>query len=817
MDDIRFALRMLRKHLALTTVAVLTLALGIGANTAIFSVVDAVLLRPLGYRNPGQLVTFNNTFRERPIGVSTMELEDYVAQTQVFDKAASVLTFDGNLTGGDQPERVQAVGASANYFEILGVPAQLGRTFASDEQRKGWTEVAVISDGLWRRRFGGSPDVIGKKIRIDDDPWTVIGVMPPGFGHPDSRLTTQVEVWAPCGFAAEPFQEPKRQFRFLDVIGRLRAGTTMPQAQVALGTVQERLKAQYPEAFGTETKSWGVRVAPLQERVLGGAGPGLLLLLGAVVLVLLIACTNVANLLLARASVRIREMAIRKALGATRGQIVRQLLTESVTLSLVGGVMGLFVAYWGIDLLVAFAPPGMPRVGEIHLDLRVLAFTLTVSIVCGLMFGVFPALQSSRAEPQAAMKEGGSSVGGGRRHRLLSGLVVGEFALALVLLGGAGLLLRSLWNAGDVKPGFDARGVLTARLWLPQPNKLEAGKYFKPEQRGVFFTQLLSRLAAEPSVDAAALISSVPLRGDITRGQFGIFPEGRVASGELQIVQGRFASADYFRAMRIPLQSGRTFAITDDLKAPPVVVVNQTLARHFWPGEDAVGKRFKLPPGQGPPADPWFTIVGVVADVKTSGLDAPTPDELYTPTTQGVGLATGLVVRAREGSGAQLTSILRAKLREIDPDLPVFDVATLEDVLAQAVATRRFFATLLATFAAVALALAALGIYGVMAYAVTQRQQEIAVRMALGAKERDVLRMVIRRALSLAGIGAVLGAGVLLVLSHVFASLLFGVPPTDVATFGSIGAALVAVALLASWLPARRAARIHPMTALRRD
>jgi predicted permease len=816
MEDIRFALRMLRKNVALTTVAVLTLALGIGANTAIFSVVDAVLLRPLAYHDPGQLVIFNNTFRDRPVGVGTMEMEDYLAQTQVFDKASLVLTFDGNMTGGDQPERVQAVGATATYFEVLGVAPQLGRTFTAEEQRKGWTEIAVISDALWKRRFGGSPDVLGKKLYIDEDPWTIIGVMPPGFGHPDSRLSSPVEAWFPCGFAAEPFQEPQRNFRFLDVVGRLRPGETVEHAQTALATVQARLKAQYADAYAPEPKSWNVHVAPLDERVVGGARPGLLLLLASVVLVLLIACSNVANLLLARASVRVREMAIRKALGATRGQIIRQLLTESVILSLAGGILGLFVAYWGIDLLVAFAPPGLPRIGEIHLDLRVLAFTLTVSVLCGLLFGVVPALQSSRAEPQQAMKEGGSALGGGRRHRLLGGLVVGEFALALVLLGGAGLLLRSLWNAGDVNPGFDARGVLSARLWLPQPNKLDAGKYFQPEQRDVFFRQLLTRLEAEASVDSAGLISTVPLRGDPTRGQFGILPEGKIA-GELKVVQGRFASPDYFRVMRIPLVAGRNFAVTDDLKAPPVAIVNQSLARHFWPGEEAVGKRFKLPPGNGRPGDPWFTIVGVAGDVKTSGLDAPTPDELYTATTQGVGLATGLVIRAREGAATQLVSVLRAKLGDIDPDLPIFDVATMDDVLAGAVATRRFTATLLAMFASVALALAALGIYGVMAYAVSQRRQEIAVRMALGAKQRDVLRMVIGQGLRLVGLGVVVGAIVLIAGSRLIASLLFGVPPTDVATFGSIGAALVAVALLASWLPARRAARIHPMAALRRD
>ena len=429
---------------------------------------------------------------------------------------------------------------------------------------------------------------------------------------------------------------------------------------------------------------------------------------------------------------------------------------------------------------------------------------------------MIPALQSSRVEPQAALKEGAVAVGA-RRHRLLGALVVGEFALALVVLGMAGLLLRSLWNAADVKPGFDARGVLTARLWLPQPNKLEAGKYNKPEQRDVFFRELLGRLSSSPGVEAAGLITTVPLRGDLTRTQFGIIPEGQVAGDKVQIVQARNVSPDYFRAMRIPIAAGRNFAITDEIKAPRVAMVNQTLARHFWPGEDAVGKRFKFPPGQGPPEQPWITVIGVVSDVKTAGLDAPTPDEVYSTYTQGVGLATAVVIRAQEGAAAAMAPILRAKIAELDPELPIFEVVTLDDVLGQAMAERRFTAMLLALFAAVALALAALGIYGVMAYAVSQRRKEIAVRMALGANERDVLRMVIGQGLRLVALAVVVGAIALFAGTRLIASLLFGVSPTDGATFGLIGAGLVTVALLASWIPARRAARTSPMTALRRD
>jgi putative ABC transport system permease protein len=819
MGNLRAALRLLGHQSGVSVIAALTLAIGIGANTAIFSVVDALLLRPLPYRDPAQLVTLQNRFRDQRAGVSTMELEDYRAQSGVFQAIAAVLVFDGNLTGGDRPERVQAVGAYASYFEIMGVAPLIGRTFASDEQRKGWTEIVVLSYGLWQRRFGGAPDIVGKTVRLDDDAYTVVGVMPPGFTHPDARVASAIDLWLPCGFAAEPFQEPQRQARFLDAVGRLAPGVTLAQAQAALGTVGDRLKAQYAEAYPVEPRAWSVQLRPLEEQVVGGARPGLLVLLGAVLLVLLIACTNVANLLLAQSNVRRRELAIRMALGATRARIVGQLLTESVLLAVIGGALGLLVAFWGIDLLGALAPPGLVRVRGFGIDWRVLGFTLAISVAAGLLFGVIPALQASRTDPQAAMKEGGSALGGTRRQRLLGTLVVGELALALVLLGGAGLLLRSVWNVGAVKPGFDARDVLTASLWLPQPNKLEQGKYFKFEQRDVFYRQLLARLRAAPGVATAALVSRVPLRGDPGRSQEGIIPEGREGSraDEVQLVQLRMASGDYFEAMRIPLLEGRTFADTDVEQGTQVAIVNQSLARHFWPGASAVGKRYRPPPRPlAPPrADPWTTIVGVVADVKTAGLDAPTPDELYRPTTQANGLSTSIVLRAAGGAPAALAPVLRATLHELDPDLPIYDVTPLEGVVAQAMAARNFTATVLTLFAVVALLLAALGIYGVLGYAVTQRRQEIALRMALGARAADVLGLIIGQALRLVALGLGLGGAVLVAGSRLMQSLLFGVSPTDAVTFAAIGAVLVLVALAASWLPAQRAARTSPMTALR--
>ena len=810
---------MLRKTPGLTAIAVCTLALGIGANTAIFSVVDTVLLRPLPYRDARTLVTFNNDFRGRRGGVSVPELDDYRDQAQVFDAISLVLTFDANVTGGDQPERVQSVGTYANYFEILGVAPLIGHTYSSADQRKGWTEVAVLSYGLWQRRFGGDPGILGKPIRIDDDPYTVIGVMPKGFRHPDSRMAAPADVWLPCGFAAEPFVGTlDRRARFLDGIGRLKPGVSIEQARAALATVQSRLRQQFPEAYPNGQEAWGVRLRPLDEQVVGETRPGLLVLLGAVVLVLLIACTNVANLLLARASVRQREMAIRKAVGASGPQLLRQLLIESVVLSLAGGLLGVVLAWWGIDLLVAFAPAGLPRVQEIHLDQRVLLFSLAVSIGCGLLFGVAPALQSSRISPQAAMQEGGAAVGDPRRHRLLSTLVIGEFALALVLLGGAGLLLRSLWNAGSVNPGFDARGVLTARLWLPQPNKLEQGRYFKPEQRHGFFDQLLSRLERAPGIEAAGVISQLPLRGDLTRSQVGFVIEGQQPAGseQIQLAQIRQASAGYFNVLHIPLLAGRLFSPTDTLNAPRVVLINQALARRYWPGQDPIGKRIKFPNGPNAQVkDPWMRIVGVVADVKTAGLEAPTPDEIYTHYPQGVGLAMAIAVRGE--SPQALVTPLRQALHDIDPELPLFEMAPLEDWVVQAMATRRFTALLLAIFAATALLLAALGNYGVMAYIIGQRRREIGLRMALGAHETDVLRMVVGHGLRLAGVGLAMGAAGLLAGGRLLRSLLFGISSADPATMVVIAAVLMAVALLATWLPARRAARTSPMVALRRD
>jgi putative ABC transport system permease protein len=824
MQNIRYGLRMLRKTPGVSLLAMAALALGIGANTAIFSVVDAILLRPLPYHNPGQLVTFNNSFRGNRAGVSVLELADYRKQAGVFQAVAALLTFDGNMTGGDQPERVQAVGAEASYFQILDVPPLLGRTFDASDQRDGWTEIAVISYGLWQRRFGGTPDVIGKKIHIDDDAYSIIGVMPSGFRHPDARLTTQADVFLPCGFRGEPFANPtKREFRFLDAIGRLRPATSLPQAERALATVSARLRQDYPQSYANEPAAWGVRVRPLEEQVIGEARPALIVLLCAVVLVLLIACTNVANLLLARSTARRREIAVRVALGASRAQLMRQLLTESVLLAVLGGVLGLLLAFWGVDLLVAFAPPGLPRVHEIRLDGRVLAFTLLVSLATGILFGIAPAIASSRADPQTALREeGGGSLGAAARFRLLNLLVVGEFALALVLLSGAGLLQRSLWKTQHVDPGFDAHGVLAARLWLPQPNKLDSGRYFKLEQRTGFFRQLLERLATSPGVESAAVVSRIPLRGDATRNQGGFIIEGREREGQehVQVAQLRIVSPDYFRALRIPLRRGRGFGPEDHQDAPRVALVNETLARHFWPGQDVLGKRLRFPGPPPPAADgkpappPWITIVGVVADVKSAALDAPTPDELYLAYPQGVPLAMAVVVRGA-GGATNLDALLRAKLRELDPELPLFEVATLDNVLQEALSARRFTAILLGLFAAVALIMAALGIYGVMAYVVGQRRREIALRMAIGANESDVLRLVVRRGLRLVGVGLLIGGCGMIAVSHLISSLLYGISPADPLTFVSTALLLGGVALCATWLPARRAAQTSPMLALR--
>ncbi|HEX8283358.1 MAG TPA: ABC transporter permease [Pyrinomonadaceae bacterium] len=815
-QDVRFGLRTLLKRPGFTLVAVVTLALGIGANSAIFSVVNAVVLRPLPYAAPERLVALWGNLNQKgfeELEVSAPEYADFRGRgAHVFEDVAAYYESGFNMTGAGEPERIQGVRATASLFSTLGVAPLTGRAYTEEEDRPGAPDVAVISHSLWRRRFNSDPSVVGKSVTLDGRPTTIVGVMRADFHFPNN----DADVWKPAAFDADLLSPNNRGSHFLNAVARLKEGFTPARANTEVAALA---RAQGAENAGNYPRGFGASVRPLAEEVVGpSVRTSLFVMLGAVGLVLLIACANVANLLLARASSRRKEVAVRTALGAGRARIMRQLLTESVLLSLAGGGAGLMLALWGVDLLVALAPEGTPRVAEVGLDARVILFTFGVSLLTGVVFGLAPALHASKVDLNESLKEGGRGGGeGAGRGRLRGLLVVGEFALALVLLAGAGLLVKSFTRVLDERPGFDARGVLTMRLVLPE------SKYKSYDAHRAFYSSLFERLRRLPGVEAVGANNLLPLNG--SGGSRTFLIEGRpVPAGQPKPEeQLRYVTPGYFAAMRVPVLRGRDFDERDVQTAPRVAVVSRSMAERHWPGEEAVGKRLAYAGiGRGHDEKPeWIEVVGVVGDVKHRGLDLESKPEIYVPVHQPLfanrptpPLSLYVAVRT-SGDPAALAPVVRREVAAVDPEQPLANVRTMEERLAESVAQRRFNMTLLGVFACVALLLAGVGVYGVMAYAVARRTHEIGIRVALGAQRGDVVRLVLRQGMWLALAGVGLGVVGAYAATRLMSGLLYGVSPTDPLTFLGVSALLTAAALLACLLPARRATKVDPMVALR--
>ena len=805
LQDIRYGIRMLLMRPGFTAVAVFALTLGIGANTAIFSVVNGVLLRPLPYKNPDRIVTIWEPSRGgHTLGLTDLEFFDYREQNHVFEEVAAFATGATNLTGSGEPERVAATWASAGFFASVGVDPALGRAFTAEDDKPGPAQVVVLSYGLWQGRFGSDPNIIGQQVSLNGLSRTIIGVMPRGF-YFDNK---DVQLWLPLGLDRANVSPRDRGY---NAIARLRSDVTLEQARVEMNTLAAQLaeeyRKRYPEGVNA-TQS--VNLIPLHDLIVGDIRPALLVLLAAIGFVLLIACANVANLLLARAEARQKEIAIRIALGAGRGRVIQQLLTESVLLSLLGGAMGLLLAFWGVEALLAIAPASIPRTSEVGVDGTVLIFTLAVSVLAGIMFGLVPGLQSSKVDLHASFKEGRGSTGDRGRRRTRRLLVVSEIALSLVLLVGAGLMIKSFWRLLNVDPGFDPNNVLTAQIALPQ------SRYPQFQQVDAFYKQLLERVESLPGVQSAGTVTVLPLSGSNSNASFEIEGRPRVSDDVRQNADYRMISEDYFRAMGVPLLKGRYFLESDREGAPAVVIINEAMTG-FWPDEDPVGNRINL----GVPGSPWLTIVGIAKDIKHQGLDIrPKPEMFFLHSQNAYSGALGVwrsmtVVARTSSSPISLAGAIKSVVQAIDKDLPVARIQTMEQVLSNSVSQPRFTMLLLAVFAVLALALAAVGVYGVVSFSVAQRTHEFGIRMALGADARDVMKLVIREGLIIVSIGVTIGLALAFIATRLIASFLYGVSPSDPLTFLAISLLLVGVALGACFVPGRRATKVDPMEALR--
>jgi putative ABC transport system permease protein len=806
LQDLRYGVRMLLKKPGFTVVAVLTLALGIGANTAIFSVINGVLLRSLPYTEPERLVALWETnpklgteSRNRN-EVAMGNFLDWRSQNESFEQVGALYYTNVNLTGTGEPEQIQSAIVTVNLFETLGLQPVNGRSFLSEEEKPGSPRVVVVSHELWQRRFGSDPNLVGKTFTLNGNPSTVVGIMPPGFElqFPTNR---QVEMWLPMRIDTA---NADRKAHYLYVLGRLKKEASLEQAQSEMTAIAARLQQKYPDTNAEK----GANVIALQSQLIGDVRSYLYVLFAAVGFVLLIACANVANLLLVRVSARHKEIAIRQALGASRGRLIRQLLTEALALSFIGGLLGLLLARWGIDLLVALTPSDVPRLGEIRMHTAVFGWTFAVSLLAGVLFGLAPALQASKPDLNESLKESsGRSTGGVQRNRIRSLLVISEVALALVLLIGAGLMIKSFMRLQQVKPGFEPDGLLTMSLSLPRQ------KYNESQKANLFFDQLFERIKTVPGVEAVGGTDPLPLSNSNATTGFVVEGGPLLPMADRPEVGERAVTPGYFETMRIPVLKGRSFTEQDRSNTPLSVIVNEALARRYWPDEEVIGKRLGFNESD---KQDWYEIVGIVGNVKHDRLAAEPKPELFFAYRQYPKNFMSLVVRA-SSDPANLSAALREQVLAVDPDQPVFDIKTMNERMSKSMAQNRFVMLLLTIFSALALILAAVGIYGVMSYAVTQRTHEIGIRLALGAQTGDVLKMVVGQglALTLAGVAAgVVGA---VALTRLMSSLLFEVSATDWLTFMLVALLLTGVALAACFVPARRATRVDPMVALRHE
>jgi putative ABC transport system permease protein len=807
LQDIRYSSRILIRNPVFTGVALLALTLGIGAGTAIFSVVNAVLLKPLPFKDPARLVKIWGKFEKEGIPqnwISEPELLDLDRQSTSFQQIAAYSTFGANLTGAGDPVRVTATQVNASFFPALGVDAAHGRTILPEEDKPGSSNVVILSDGLWRSRFAANPGMVGGCVQLSGQSYTVVGIMPSGFDYPNKS-----DIWAPL--AIDTTNPANRGSHSLDVIGRLNPGVSAEQASFELARIADVLLGQYPDNYGGDS-GWGLYLVPLKTQIVGDVRSAMLILLGAVMFLLLIACGNVANLLLARATVREKEIAIRAALGARRGRLVRQLLTESLMLAIAGGVSGLGVAYAAVWAFVKFGPRDIPRLDEVGVTWWVLGFAFGISLITGLIFGLAPALHASKPQLNDSLKEGGRTSGAGRGP-LRSALVVSEIALALVLLAGAGLMVKSFSRLLETPLGFRTDHLLTLRITLP------SATYPDPVRVRTFYDRLLAGLRGLPGVGSAGAVSQLPLSGAYSSGTT-IVGDTSAGPGVKHVMGGypmieadrRVITPGYFESLGVPLVEGRTFAQSDNETAPPVVVIDEKFARTFWPNSDPLDKPVLVGGSRDNPQ--WGKIIGVVAHVRHYGLEKEGREQIYFPFDQQPVNTLYLTART-SGDPLALTSEVRSATLGMDRSEPLYEVNSMDQLLSNSVSQPRLYLALFVAFAVVALALAAVGIYGMMSYTVTQRTHEIGIRMALGAAKTDVLRLVVLNGLLLTGVGLALGLGGAFALTRLMSGLLYRISPTDPTIFALISLVLGVVALAACLIPARRATRVDPMVALR--